>query len=126
MGETVELSATVYPSDADYQKVIWSSGDPYVARVGAHNGRVLGQSAGTVTIYAEAQDGSGVIGSIIITVTANEEYGNTTDVESLVKAQKDPEQYAHLIVRVGGFSARFVTLKKELQDDIINRIRHIG
>ena len=52
--------------------------------------------------------------------------GNTTDVESLIKAQKDPEQYGHLIVRVGGFSARFVTLKKELQDDIINRIRHIG
>ena len=50
--------------------------------------------------------------------------GNTTDVESLIKAQKNPELYPSLIVRVGGYSARFVNLKPELQNDIINRIRH--
>ncbi len=50
--------------------------------------------------------------------------GNTTDVETLIKARENPELYPSLIVRVGGYSARFVNLKKELQDDIINRIRH--
>lgn len=50
--------------------------------------------------------------------------GNTTDVEELIKAQKNPENYPHLIVRVGGYSARFVWLNKALQDDIINRYRH--
>ena len=50
--------------------------------------------------------------------------GNTTDVNELIEAQKHPEDYSHLIVRVGGFSARFVGLTPELQNDIINRRRH--
>ncbi len=52
--------------------------------------------------------------------------GNVTDVETLIKAQKNPENYPNLIVRVGGFSARFVNLAKDIQDDVINRIRHKG
>jgi len=50
--------------------------------------------------------------------------GNTTSVEDLVKAKADPDNYRHLIVRVGGYSARFVNLKRELQDEIIGRMRH--
>jgi formate C-acetyltransferase len=50
--------------------------------------------------------------------------GNTTDVSELIRAQKNPELYKNLIVRVGGFSARFVLLSKALQDDIISRRRH--
>lgn len=50
--------------------------------------------------------------------------GNMTDVQELKMALENPEQYGSLIVRVGGFSARFVTLNKSLQDDIINRMRH--
>ena len=52
--------------------------------------------------------------------------GNVTDVNELIKAQDHPEDYPHLIVRVGGFSARFVWLGKDVQDEIINRIRHGG
>lgn len=52
--------------------------------------------------------------------------GNTTDVRELIQAQKNPEEYGHLIVRVGGFSARFTSLDKKLQDDIITRYRHAG
>jgi len=50
--------------------------------------------------------------------------GNTTDVETLLKAQEHPEEYPDLLVRVGGFSGRFVNLLPEVQKDIINRIRH--
>ena len=50
--------------------------------------------------------------------------GNVTDVEELRKAVETPELYEHLIVRVGGFSARFVMLNSDLQQDIINRLRH--
>ncbi|MBR2948577.1 MAG: hypothetical protein IKC46_01805 [Lachnospiraceae bacterium] len=50
--------------------------------------------------------------------------GNTTPIEDLLKARENPEEYPNLIVRVGGFSARFVSLPEELQEDIINRIRH--
>ena len=50
--------------------------------------------------------------------------GNTTDVNELKAAQNDPESYKNLMVRVGGFSARFVMLKQEVQNEIIERIRH--
>ena len=50
--------------------------------------------------------------------------GNTTPVEELLKAQKKPEEYGNLTVRVGGFSARFVNLKPELQNEIISRLHH--
>ncbi len=51
--------------------------------------------------------------------------GNTSvDVAELVRAKEDPGSYEHLIVRVGGFSARFVHLTPDLQDDIIKRHRH--
>ena len=50
--------------------------------------------------------------------------GNTTPLEELIEAQKHPEDHKQLIVRVGGYSARFVTLSKELQNDIIGRMRH--
>ncbi len=50
--------------------------------------------------------------------------GNTTDVKELIAAQQNPENFPNLMVRVGGFSARFVTLKKHVQDEIIGRIRH--
>lgn len=52
--------------------------------------------------------------------------GNTTDVQELIEAQKRPEDYGHLIVRVGGFSARFTSLNEKLQNDIITRYRHRG
>ncbi|MBR2650695.1 MAG: hypothetical protein IKD45_03460 [Clostridia bacterium] len=50
--------------------------------------------------------------------------GNTTSVEELKLAKEHPEDYRHLIVRVGGYSARFVNLRPDLQDEIITRMRH--
>jgi len=49
---------------------------------------------------------------------------NTIDTETLLAAQKTPEQYRDLVVRVAGYSALFVTLDKATQDDIIRRTVH--
>ena len=46
---------------------------------------------------------------------------NVVDRETLLDAQKHPEKYAHLVVRVAGYSALFTTLSRSLQDDIIRR-----
>lgn len=46
---------------------------------------------------------------------------NVVDRETLLDAQKNPEKYKGLVVRVAGYSALFTTLSKSLQDDIINR-----
>jgi formate C-acetyltransferase len=49
---------------------------------------------------------------------------NTVDTETLLAAQRNPEQYRDLVVRVAGYSALFVTLDKATQDDIIRRTVH--
>jgi len=50
--------------------------------------------------------------------------GNTTSVKELEEALEHPDRHPDLIVRVGGFSARFVTLARDLQQEIIARRRH--
>lgn len=49
---------------------------------------------------------------------------NVLNAETLKEAQLKPEDYAGLVVRVAGYSAFFVELSKEIQDDIIRRTAH--
>jgi len=51
---------------------------------------------------------------------------NVVDADTLRAAQKNPEQYRSLIVRVAGYSDYFCDLSKELQDEIIARTAHEG
>ncbi len=46
---------------------------------------------------------------------------NVVDRDTLLDAQKNPEKYKSLVVRVAGYSALFTTLSRSLQDDIIAR-----
>ena len=46
---------------------------------------------------------------------------NVIDRETLLDAQKHPEEYENLIVRVAGYSDYFNNLDRALQDEIINR-----
>jgi formate C-acetyltransferase len=45
------------------------------------------------------------------------------NAETLREAQR-PQDFAGLVVRVAGYSAFFVELSKEIQDDIIRRTAH--
>ena len=49
---------------------------------------------------------------------------NVVDGETLRKAQKHPEKYHNLVVRIAGFSAYFVDMTTEMQNDIISRAEH--
>ncbi len=51
---------------------------------------------------------------------------NVVDAETLKAAQKNPEQYRSLIVRVAGYSDYFCDLGKTLQDEIIARTEQQG
>ena len=51
---------------------------------------------------------------------------NVVSRETLLDAQKYPEKYKTLVVRVAGYSALFTTLSRSLQDDIINRTEQGG
>ncbi len=49
---------------------------------------------------------------------------NTIDADTLIDAQKYPDKYSNLAVRVSGFSQKFNLLDKNLQDHIIGRTKH--
>ena len=49
---------------------------------------------------------------------------NVVSSETLRTAQREPENYQDLCVKVAGYNARFVELQKEMQDTIIARTEH--
>lgn len=49
---------------------------------------------------------------------------NIVSADTLRAAQKNPEKYQNLVIRVAGYSAIFVELNKAIQDDIIARTEH--
>jgi formate C-acetyltransferase len=49
---------------------------------------------------------------------------NVVNAETLREAQKHPEKYGDLLVRVAGYSDYFVNLSTELQNEIIKRTEH--
>lgn len=51
---------------------------------------------------------------------------NIINQETLKQAKANPEDYRSLLVRVAGYSAYFVELTKELQEDIIQRTEHVS
>lgn len=51
---------------------------------------------------------------------------NVVATDTLHDAQKNPDKYENLIVRIAGFSAFFVEMPKPLQDDFITRTEHLS
>jgi formate C-acetyltransferase len=49
---------------------------------------------------------------------------NIINSKTLIEAQKNPEKYRNLLVRVAGYSAYFVDLTPQLQNEIIKRTEH--
>lgn len=49
---------------------------------------------------------------------------NVVDNDILIKAQKDPDNYRDLVVRIGGYSDYFTRLSHEMQEEVIMRTSH--
>ena len=49
---------------------------------------------------------------------------NVVSTDTLRRAQKNPEKYKNLLIRVAGYSAFFIELDPKIQEDIIERTEH--
>jgi formate C-acetyltransferase len=49
---------------------------------------------------------------------------NVVNADTLKDAQRNPEKHRNLVIRVAGYSAYFVDLDRDLQNDIISRTEH--
>ncbi|GEM_PF-5843141 len=63
-----------------------------------------------------------IVGRCRIPTNAHEGPHSVVEADAMLRAaQAQPEQFRSLVVRVAGYSAYFVELDKDLQDEIIRR-----
>jgi pyruvate-formate lyase len=77
--------------------------------------------------FFSSQDGIKKLGQLIrgyFSMNGHHVQFNVVTAETLRQAQKEPEKYRDLIVRVAGYSDYFNDLGKDLQDEIIRRTEH--
>jgi len=92
--------------------------------------RAAGASAAIVDLdpkLVEGQAGRKRLAQIITTAVkmgVGQLQLNVTTAERLQQAQKDPEKYGNVPVRVAGYSQLFRLLTRELQDHVIARTKH--
>ena len=89
VGGSTFLTANVCPTNATNDSVTWSTDNPCVATVNPNSGLVTAQGAGTSTIYATAQDGSGKSGRCTVTVKGPV-YAECIKIKNETERQQSP------------------------------------
>jgi hypothetical protein len=105
VGETITLTATVAPANADNKNVRWSSSNESVAIV--ENGKITAKAEGTAVITVTTDDGSKTA-SCTVTVTKQVKEGVIYDVTTTVN---DASKKVTLEGFVGSGSGKAVTVK---------------
>ncbi len=81
-------------------------------------------NASVVDVMLEGNVPAAVIGYIVEALSKRDVtyvQFSVVDKDKLIEAMEHPERYQDLVVRVAGFSARFVSLPKGTQEEIIRR-----
>ncbi|MFO7965907.1 MAG: pyruvate formate lyase family protein [Desulfobacterales bacterium] len=75
----------------------------------------------TLTIDGETEMLANLFKTYLVSMGGTHLMCNLLSQEMLMDARKNPEKYPDLLVRVAGFSARFVELPQDMQDLVIGR-----
>lgn len=86
--ESIDLTATVYPQNATYKNVSWSSTKETVATVD-NKGQVTATGTGICYIVATAVDGSGQTARCRVAVTKNEPSAENVIINEIMAANVD-------------------------------------
>jgi formate C-acetyltransferase len=103
------------------RSIAYTKNTPYVQRAA----RLLNIKVSPQTVTGE--EGTRKLASFIRTWCDQKHWHlqfNIINRATLLAAQKDPEKYKNLLVRVAGYSAYFVDLSPSLQNEIISRTEH--
>jgi pyruvate-formate lyase len=79
---------------------------------------------GSLLRRADAQEKLGALLATYLGRGGQQVQVSAAGAEEMRRAQRDPERHRDLIVRVGGFSAYFVDLEPDYQEDMIRRTEH--
>lgn len=90
---SIQLVATIFPSNAANQNITWSSSNENIATVSS-SGKILAISTGSTNITATAQDGSNVISICKVTVPKSKSYKITYKLNKGTNAATNPTYYA--------------------------------
>ena len=72
----------------------------------------MNRETGAISVYARKL------------ILDDEEIEDPTNQISLKDAQKNPDKYHNLVVRIAGYSAYFVDMTEAMQNDVISRAEH--
>lgn len=126
------------------------NGDPFGVGIGQYSGRDREGITALLSSVAKVNPTGAIGGSTVFNLTLDASFAmdedkkqkltslieayfkmgglhvqlNYLSPEELTEAKKHPGDYADLRVRISGFSAYFVTLKEQIQDDVIARTRY--
>ena len=75
----------------------------------------------TLTLNESTEILADLIRTYLIDMGGTHLHGNLLSLDTLLDAREHPEKYPDLLVRVAGFSARFIELPENLQELVIKR-----
>lgn len=88
VGETTKLNATVLPTNATYNKLIWESSNNDVATVDA-NGNVSARGEGTAIIYVKSKKNTNIKASCTISVKDNQAKAGELVINEIMASNVD-------------------------------------
>ena len=94
------------------------------SRCAAGNAVNIKFSPGALESAGKLEKFANLITAYLIDMHGFEVQINVVSADTLRAAQKNPAEYRDLIIRIAGYSARFVELAPDIQEDLITRTEH--